>query len=139
MNNSKAPQQNNMPPLRPMGGGPGARGPNSRLNAEKPKNAGRTLGRLLKYIGKSKLLVISLILIMVLVTVSDLMGPALQGLAIDTITLNEETGRFAVDMEAMLTYLAIMGVMFAAEQGIINFLDSIGQLPIEDHDFMAQD
>ncbi|MBR6654615.1 MAG: hypothetical protein IKL27_07795 [Oscillospiraceae bacterium] len=32
-----------------------------------------------------------------------------------------------------------MGVMVAAEQGIINFLDSIGQLPIEDHDFMAED
>ena len=31
-----------------------------------------------------------------------------------------------------------MGVMVAAEQGIINFLDSIGQLPIEDHDFMAE-
>lgn len=30
-----------------------------------------------------------------------------------------------------------MGVMVAAEQGIIEFLDMIGQLPAEDHDFMA--
>ena len=30
-----------------------------------------------------------------------------------------------------------MGVMVAAEQGIIEFLDLIGQLPAEDHDFMA--
>ena len=30
-----------------------------------------------------------------------------------------------------------MGVMVAAEQGIIRFLDMIGQLPVEDHDFMA--
>ena len=30
-----------------------------------------------------------------------------------------------------------MGVMVAAEQGIIEFLDMIGQLPVEDHDFMA--
>jgi len=30
-----------------------------------------------------------------------------------------------------------MGVMVAAERGIINFLDSIGQLPVDDYDFMA--
>ncbi len=30
-----------------------------------------------------------------------------------------------------------MGVMVAAERGIINFLDSIGQLPVDDFDFMA--
>lgn len=36
---------------------------------------------------------------------------------------------FAPDMD-------FMGVMVAAEQGIINFLDTIGQLPVEDHDFM---
>lgn len=30
-----------------------------------------------------------------------------------------------------------MGVMVAAERGIIRFLDMIGQLPAEDHDFMA--
>lgn len=30
-----------------------------------------------------------------------------------------------------------MGVMVAAERGIIAFLDMIGQLPAEDHDFMA--
>ena len=30
-----------------------------------------------------------------------------------------------------------MGVMVAAERGIIRFLDMIGRLPAEDHDFMA--
>ncbi len=30
-----------------------------------------------------------------------------------------------------------MGVMVAAERGIIRFLDMIGALPAEDHDFMA--
>ena len=30
-----------------------------------------------------------------------------------------------------------LGVMQAAERGIINFLDMIGELPAEDHDFMA--
>ena len=32
-----------------------------------------------------------------------------------------------------------MGVMVAAEQGIIEFLDMIGELPVADHDFMAGD
>ena len=32
-----------------------------------------------------------------------------------------------------------MGVMVAAEQGIVEFLDMIGQLPMADHDFMAAD
>ena len=31
-----------------------------------------------------------------------------------------------------------MGVMFAAEQGIVEFLDMIGELPQADHDFMAE-
>ncbi len=106
----------NMPPLRPMGGpaGRGGGGPmGSRATAEKPKNAGRTLGRLLKYIGKSKLLIILLVIIMVIVTVTDLAGPALQGLAIDTITADEATGAISVDLRAMTGYLSVMGIMFA--------------------------
>ncbi len=109
MNNGQRTQQNNtMPPLRPGGGpGGGGRGPN--VNKEKPKNTGRTLKRLLGYIGKSKLLVILLISIMVIVTVSDLAGPALQGSAIDTISI--EGGKLSVNMSAMLGYLAAIGVL----------------------------
>ena len=38
--------------------------------------------------------------------------------------------KFAADMD-------FMGVMVAAEQGIIRFLDTLGTLPAEDFDFMA--
>ena len=38
--------------------------------------------------------------------------------------------RFGAEMD-------FMGVMVAAEQGIIRFLDSLGTLPAEDFDFMA--
>ncbi len=108
MNNGQRTQQNNtMPPLRPQGGPGGGRGPN--INKEKPKNTGRTLKRLLGYIGKSKLLVILLILIMVIVTVSDLAGPALQGAAIDTIKFAD--GKLSVNMSALLGYLAAIGVL----------------------------
>ncbi len=112
MNGKTNRPSNDLPPLRPMGGGPGAR-QNHRINAEKPKNMKRTLGRLLKYIGRSRLLVVLLIGIMVFVTLADLAGPALQGLAIDTISLNEETGKFTVDFAAMCKYLIAMGIMFA--------------------------
>lgn len=111
MNNDQKPQTNNMPPLR-MGAG-GGRGPmGARVNGEKPKNAKKTLVRLLKYIGKSKALIIALIMIMAVVTVTDLAGPALQGAAIDTIKLNKD-GSFSVDFDAMVGYLIMMGVMFA--------------------------
>ena len=85
--NQNTRQQNQMPPLRP-GGGPGGRGGGpmgARVNREKPKHARETLGKLLKYIGKSKALILLLISIMLVVTVADLAGPALQGAAIDTI------------------------------------------------------
>ena len=121
MNNG---QRNQMPPLRT--GGPGGRGGpmlSARVNKEKPKNTGRTLARLLKYVGKNKLLIVCLIFIMVIVTVSDLAGPALQGAAIDTITV--EDGRILVDFAKMTTYLLCMGVIFVISatmslfQGII--------------------
>ena len=112
---ANTPGSASMPPLRPTGG-PGSRagGPmGSRATAEKPKNTARTLGRLLRYIGKSKALVILLVLIMVIVTLTDLAGPALQGLAIDTIKADPDTGAVSVDFEAMLGYLWAMGIMFA--------------------------
>lgn len=144
MNNEKRPSAPvKMPPMRPGGG----RGPN--VHKEKPKNTGATLKRLLGYIGKSKMLVLALIFIMVVVTVADLAGPALQGAAIDTISFKD--GRFSVDMSAMVTCLAIMSVLFvinatmALLQGFIaaklsqntvyslrkDLFDKISRLPIK--------
>ncbi len=107
-NGQKTSQNNNMPPLRPMGGpGGGGRGPSA--HKEKPKNTGKTLKRLLGYIGKSRMLVLLLIGIMVVVTVADLAGPAMQGAAIDTIKI--ESGKLSVDMSAMISCLVIMGAL----------------------------
>ncbi len=102
-----------MPPLRPMAG-PGSRpgGPmGARVNKEKPKNLKKTLARLVKYVGKSKTLILLLIGIMVIVTVSDLAGPALQGAAIDTIQVVD--GRVTVNFKAMTGFLVAMAVLFA--------------------------
>ena len=97
-----------MPPIGRRGGGPMG----SRMKAEKPKNTKKALMRLLRYIGKSKFLIIILVVIMALATVAELAGPALQGLAIDTIELHED-GTFSVDFPAMLEFLILMGVLFA--------------------------
>ena len=106
-NDRRPPNAPQMPPLRRGGGPMGAR-----VNGEKPKNMKRTLGRLLKYIGKSKLLVITLIAIMGVVTLADLAGPAFQGEAINTISLDTATGKFSVDLAAMAGYLGIMAILF---------------------------
>ena len=105
-----------MPEMRRPGGGPG--GPmGARVNREKPKNTLRALGRLLSYIGKSKLLVIALVVIMAVVTVSDLAGPALQGAAINTIKV-EEDGSLSVELDKMIGYLCAMGVLFIISAGL---------------------
>jgi len=111
VNNQRQP--NNAPQInvrngRPGGGGGGPMA--ARMRAEKPKNTKQALIRLIKYIGKSRLLVLLLVGIVLLATLAELMGPALQGAAIDTITLVD--GKLHVDFESMVTYLAIMGALF---------------------------
>ena len=96
-----------MPDIRP--GRPGA-GPNARMNVEKPKNMWRTIGRLLHYIGRNGVLLAALLVFMALTTLVDLLGPMFQQLAIDTIKVAEDG--LSVDLEALFTYLTIMGAAF---------------------------
>ncbi|MBQ8896919.1 MAG: ABC transporter ATP-binding protein [Clostridia bacterium] len=98
-------------------GGPGPRpggrpgGPmGARLNAEKPKNTKRTLFRLARYIGKSGWVLVGLLAIMLVVTVVEILNPFFQQKAIDTITLVD--GKLAVDLRAMVGYLAAIGGTF---------------------------
>ena len=96
-----------MPDIRP--GRPGM-GPNARLHVEKPKNMWRTIGRLLRYIGRNGVLLAALLVFMALTTLVDLLGPMFQQLAIDIIKVADEG--LSVDLEALFTYLAIMGIAF---------------------------
>ncbi len=86
--------------LRPGGG----RGPMAgRMNVEKPKHMKATLGRLLRYIGRSKYALILLLTVMLLVTAADLTGPLLQGKAIDAIEpvyRNAATGEILYNYDA---------------------------------------
>lgn len=113
MNNQPRRDTGGTPPIIPLGGrrGPGGGGPMAaRMNAEKPKNTLKTVGRLFHYIGRSGWLLIALLLIMLAVTAADLLGPFFQAKAIDTITLKE--GQISVDLEALTGYLITMGIIF---------------------------
>ena len=72
--------------------------------------AGKTLSRLARYIGKSKFALLGIVLLTVVIAFADLVGPKLQQLAIDTITVTD--GVVKVDFQAMLTYIAIMSGFF---------------------------
>lgn len=113
-----------------MVGGPGGRGGammRSRMHAEKPKNAGRTLVRLLKYIGSSKGTLISIILIMALVTCFELMAPWLQGEAINTIEYDSVTEIISVRFEdnaegkGLFTYLFLLGIVYVVNSVLTYF------------------
>lgn len=95
--NNQAPKRDSNPPRMTMGpGGRPGRGPGGpmggRMAAEKPKNAGKTVVRLIKYIGRSRVALISMLLIMLAVTALELLGPMLQSNAIDTFEFSSEQG-----------------------------------------------
>lgn len=134
--NVKAPENRpNMPPLGPGGRPGGGRGPNAaRVNMEKPKNTGKTLKRLLKYIGKSKHLLIMMLMITLFLTVLDLANPALQGSAINSIEFTEETGlvvhwtastlKDGRETAGLAAYLTMMVIVFAIS-ALFSYFQSI--------------
>ena len=115
-------------PMGPQRGG-GPRMMQSRLHAEKPKNIGKTLSRLLKYIGSSKGILIAIISIMLLVTALDLAVPWVQGEAINTIKYDEATGIFSVNFEGdesgrgMYFYLSCLAVLYILSS-VLSFFSS---------------
>ena len=114
-----------MPGPGPMGRGHG--GPMAgRMHAEKPKNAGRTFGRLLKYIGSSKGILISIIAIMCLVTVIDLAVPWVQGEAINSIVYDKLTDITTVKWEGthgLWFYLGLLAVLYVCS-AVLSFFSS---------------
>ena len=121
MNNG---QKKEMP--RPMMGGPGGhgRGPMGRMHAEKPKNARKTLVRLLKYIGSSKGILVSIIAIMCLVTAIDLAIPWVQGEAINSIVYDKFTDITTVNWHGsngLYFYLGLLAVLYVCSAALSLF------------------
>ena len=106
-NNNNAPRP--AMPGRPGGRGPG--GPGMGMPKEKPKNGKKTLLRLLSYLGKSKALLIGMIAMVLLMTVTQLIGPTLQKEAIDSMTLVD--GQLHVDFETLKSSLISLAIVYA--------------------------
>ena len=105
--------------------GPGGGGPmNSRINVEKPKNLKKTIGRLIKYIGKSGAILVMLLFIMLAVTVIDLLGPLFQQKAIDTFKIDKLTGATTVNFDELKGYLIVMAIIFTFS-AILNFAQGL--------------
>lgn len=92
----------------------------NRMYAEKPKNMGKTIGRLIRYIGKNKFLVIGLVAVMIVITLLNLAGPFLIGKAVDSIG----TGKGDFDGKRLVIILIIMGVIYATTSVLTYFQGS---------------
>ncbi len=101
-------------------GGGGRRGPGGPMIREKPKNTRATLGKLIRYIGKSKYLVLLILLTTLATTGLSLLIPLLQGQAIDSMTLTD--GRLNVDFDTLIRVLTTMAGVY-----VLNSLISVLQ------------
>lgn len=120
MNNNAQRRPGGVPPM--MGRGRG--GPHGMMNVEKPKDIKRTFIKLVKYIGKSKYLVMGLLAIMLITTLLHLVGPILQQRAIDAMSIEIETGVFTVDFKALAVTLIQMLAVYAFSS-LMSYLQGI--------------
>lgn len=89
------------------------RGPHAAgMIREKPKNAKATVVKLIKYIGKSKYLVMMIMLTTIINTLLALAIPNLQGRAIDAITITG--GKVGVDFDSLISTLVVLGIIYIA-------------------------
>ena len=123
----KSEQSANHPPMIGFGPGGQRRGPGgpmgARLHVEKPKNAIRTVKRLLSYIGTSRHLLVMLLVIMLAVTLAELTGPFFQAKAIDAFYI-DELGQLRVELGELQRSLIAMGCIFAVAS-LLSFVQSI--------------
>lgn len=96
-NKNKAPQQ---------GGGPG-----NKMKVGKPKNAGKTIGRLLSYVAKSKGLMILVIFLVLFSSVANIAGTYFLTPIINEIGNLMTTG--SNDMSVLIKLIAVLGIIYA--------------------------
>ncbi len=105
-------------------GGPGGRGPRGGpMFREKPKNTKKTVKRLLQYIGSGKYILILLVTVMILSTLLGLLGPSLQGEAINSMQHQDEFGNFVIDVDVqrLTKILSIMAIVYALSSVLTYF------------------
>ena len=112
------------------GGGGGRRGgPGGPMIREKPKDAKATIGKLIRHIAKSRLLILVILITTLLTTVLSLLAPMLQGKAIDTITLDLSAGKTHVDFDSLIKYLVLMACVYVANS-LITMLQGVASAKI---------
>ncbi len=80
------------------------------VNAEKPRNAKETLGKLLSYIGRSRYIFFGLMAVMLIMTLLGLAAPYIQQIAIDCITLNKD--KLSVNTDKLMKSLIALGGVY---------------------------
>ena len=90
--------------------GPG--GPGGKMKFEKPKNVGKTIGRLLSYVAKSKGLLVIVILLVLFAAFANIAGTYLLAPIINEIGVLLDTG--SNDMSVVIKLLVVLGVLYAA-------------------------
>ena len=110
MNNNQQRNHQQEPPRMRVGRG----GPRGLMMVEKPKDGRKTLKRLLKYIGRSKYIFISLIVLALIVSLLNLAGPYLQGQAMGVLTITKDNKTVNWDKLLLILYGMIFIYAFLA-------------------------
>jgi ATP-binding cassette subfamily B protein len=107
----------------------GPKGPGNKMNFAKPKNAGKTIKRLLSYVAKSKGLVGLVIFMVILSAGANVAGTALLSPIVDELSSILKTG--SKDISPVLFYLIPLGLIYlmgvAAQYGQSRIMLSVSQ------------
>ena len=103
-----------------MPGRPGMGGRRGPMTVEKPKNMKKTVGRLLSYIGKSKILLFVMVVCVIVSALVTLASPILQTEALNYLTPNTMEGGYMefvdgfprVDFKSMGKILALIAILY---------------------------
>lgn len=116
----------------PMGGPPDMPGGRRRgpMVVEKPKNFKKTVGRLLTYIGKNKILLLVMIVCVIATASVSLLSPTLQKKALDFLTVTSAGGKMeivdgkpVIDFASMAKILVLLGCLYACSS-LFSFIQS---------------
>ena len=91
----------------------------------KPKNAKRTLLRIIKYMAVYKWVVVALVIVAFLSNIGNLMGPQLAGEAIAVVEEGYKQGPGRIDMDSVTRYALLM-IVFYVGSTLLSFLVGIG-------------
>ncbi len=106
----------------------GGRGPRGGpIIREKPKDVKGSVIKLIKYIGRSKYLVLMIMITTVITTLLNLAAPSLQGDAIDAITITGE--KLSVDYDSLIKTLILLALVYLGS-AIIQIIQGVASAKI---------